>query len=817
MSENKYLGIDLGTTNSAAAVFDGSELVSIVNARGDINTPSVIRTTEKGIVVGDKAKRHLDSDPGNTFKEFKRLMGTQSASKADRNGKQWQAHELSAEVLKALRSLAEAQTSCSFDKVVITVPALFELPQSKATAEAARLAGFEKVELLPEPVASALASGWSDEHAGSVWLVYDLGGGTFDVSLLESRDGLLRVVAHDGDNFLGGRDIDTALVEWLLSQLEEHHSLTLNNSHADFHSVKRHLETSAEQAKIHLSKTARTAIELEFEYDDEEYEIDIEISQAILTRLCEPLIARSISICERLLTSQGLPREQLKRVVLVGGPAHMPIIQNLVARDLAPLAQSAEDPMSLVSRGAALYAATIGLACEANNTSIEETSSAKQNPHVWLQYPSVCSELNPTIMGRIVDNSCKAKKVQVVKDDQSWQGEIIEIGDDSVFIAEVTVLAGKKNRFLLHGFDALGNPTDIFHSTINIIHGIAISDPPLSRSIGVSLADGSVKTFVERGTPLPAKRTFVQSTIDTLTPKSGQKLNIPIVQGERRKARFCRKVGGLIIDSDELSQTLPVGSRVEITIEVDRGGDLRAQAFLPDQNKLIHGIAHLVMANAEPNNLRANWQTLNSRLTTLQQNAFRDGDEQAVNTLTSLVEHLQQSFNELERLDDDTDACQRLSRNLTDIEAEIEQFESREQVEILAEECENTYYHTASMVEQYGGPTEKRVLQDCAKQLENILKLKRQGEMERLIERLEQLYHAAHKKSPEFWVDIFYSWASHVHEANNPKRANSLVENGHKAIEKKELSKLRGITEELYSLMPERVKGDGGTHDSGIY
>ncbi|VAW71003.1 Chaperone protein DnaK, partial [hydrothermal vent metagenome] len=325
-SDTKYLGIDLGTTNSAVAIFVDGEVKTLLNTRGEVNTPSVVRVTPNAIVVGSKAKKHLHSDFANTFKEFKRLMGTESLSKADRNGHCWSAQALSAELLKSLRTLADEQAQCNFDKVVITVPALFELPQSKATAEAARMAGFDKVELLPEPVASGLAAGWSNECSDTAWLVYDLGGGTFDASLLESRDGLLRVVGHDGDNFLGGRDIDSTIVSWIKEQLQEKHSLSLLPEHNDYKQAIRHLEDAAETAKIRLSSTTQSVIELEFEYDDEDYEFDLGFSRETLKTLCAPLIQRSIDICKRLLKTQGLDLEHLQRVVLVGGPAHMPLI-----------------------------------------------------------------------------------------------------------------------------------------------------------------------------------------------------------------------------------------------------------------------------------------------------------------------------------------------------------------------------------------------------------------------------------------------------------------------------------------------------------
>ncbi|MCA9677754.1 MAG: Hsp70 family protein, partial [Myxococcales bacterium] len=223
MANPLYAGFDLGTSNSAAAVFDGEQVTVIRNAQGGTITPSVVRIDRTGrATVGTRARRFLEQDGANTATEFKRLMGTGKTIRFPAAGVDKRPEELAAEVLKALRADLADQLGVAVDRAVISVPALFELPQSAATSDAARLAGFERVELLQEPIASALAAGWraDDDGAGS-WLVYDLGGGTFDVSLLETRDGLLRVVGHEGDNFLGGRDFDWAITEHVAARLAD--------------------------------------------------------------------------------------------------------------------------------------------------------------------------------------------------------------------------------------------------------------------------------------------------------------------------------------------------------------------------------------------------------------------------------------------------------------------------------------------------------------------------------------------------------------------------------------------------------------------
>lgn len=814
--EIMYLGIDLGTSNSAAAIFDGSDTEMVLNGLGNVNTPSVVWVSAKGLVIGEKAKRQLFKDSANTYKEFKRLMGTQSTGKPDRTGQRWTAEALSAEVLKSLKKQAETQASTEFDRAVITVPALFELPQSRATSEAARLAGFSKVELLPEPVASALASGWSEEHAGTAWLVYDLGGGTFDVSLLEARDGLLRVVAHGGDNFLGGRDFDRVLVNWFLEQLQLQDELSLDPSHPDYHNVLRRLEHVAEEVKIALSKELQVVAEIEFEYDDAAYEIDLPLTRQQFSGLCEPLVRQSIDICLNLLRSQGLPLQQLSRVVLVGGPAHMPVIQSMVKAHLAPLAESDEDPMCLVAKGAALFAATAGLGCEPKDPEVQ--TPGQQSYQWWLQFPTVCSELNPAIMGRLVDTAVPVHAVVIARDDASWTSAPVQLDDTKLFMVEVPVRSGRKNSFVLTAYDAQNRLLETRCQPIHIVHGVSISDPPLARSIGLSLADGTVKTFIERGTPLPAKRSFVQHVVDILEPGSGRTLTIPIVQGERRQARFCRKVGGLIIDAAQLKQTLPVGSAVEITIEVDRGGDLRAQAFLPGQDLLVDGVAQLVMDDAEPATIRASWQALNSRLTRLQRDAFRDSNEALIGLLTPLAHQLHVIGADMPGIEQDTDARQRITRTLMEIEAEVDHFEGLEQVEMLAEECERLFFSTSNLVQRYGDVMEKQLLDECSKQFTKALKHTRQTELERIIERLEQLFHAVHRKTPDFWYDIFQHWSSLAHLASDRKKARVLVDKGIKAMASKDVRKLEALSHELYALMPEKEKHrQGSSYDSGIY
>lgn len=808
-----YLGIDLGTTNSAIARFDGETVTVIPNKRGQSVTPSIVRITNDSVTVGERARKFLHSDPLNTHREFKRLMGTGKTTEPDGCGKQWLPEQLSAEVLKSLLDDAEIGTGLRPTHAVVTVPALFELPQSKATAEAARLAGLEKIELLPEPVASALAAGWTEDAVGQSWLVFDLGGGTFDVSLIEARDGLLRVVGHDGDNFLGGRDIDRRLLDWICQQLSQRHDITLDKHDPALRSVMAALHSEAEQAKIRLSTQPKTSIEIDIEINGEELIDDIELTRAELEVLCQPLIRRALDICQRLLKEHGLSTHDLGKVVLVGGPAHMPIIQERIQQELAPLAANSGDPMTLVAQGAALYAATIDFGSARCDTTAAATGSK-----FWLQYPTVCSDLEPTVIGRLVESHGPAPKHVVLSlSDGSWQSAPAELSADGVFLLSAQLKPAKANTFTLTYLGAGGSPVDAQPQKISIVHGLTLSDPPLSRSVGVALANGFVKTFIDRGTPLPARRSFVQTTIDTLVPGSGAQLNIPIVQGERTKARFCRKVGNLVIAANALKKPLHAGASIEITIEVDRGGNLDAKALIVDQQVLITGVAQLLIPGADPAALQAQWQSLKRRLTLLQQDAFRSRDETMIRRLSTVQEQLSEVGTDLVQIEHDEDSSQRLHRNLMEMEAEVESLESRGQLELLVEECEGKYFDAAYHVDQWGNEVERKILAETATRFRTAAEQGRMTELERAIEQLERITASAYRRSPDFWADQFSYTAARVHEAKDLKRAQRLVEQGRALLEQGRREELRGITEALWSIMPDVLRTAEHTHDSGVF
>ncbi|MGE0550389.1 MAG: Hsp70 family protein [Kofleriaceae bacterium] len=808
-----YVGIDLGTTNSAAAVFDGERVSVIRNAQGATVTPSVVRIDKQGrITVGTRARRFLEQDPTNTVGEFKRLMGTGKAIDFPAASAAKKPEQLSAEILKALRQDITDQLGVSVERAVISVPALFELPQSSATSEAARLAGFARVELLQEPIASALAAGWrADDDGAGTWLVFDLGGGTFDASLLETRDGLLRVVSHDGDNFLGGRDFDWAITEHLASQL----AIVPRRNNPEHAAALRALRLAAEDAKIELSRNERAQVSLTqpLSIDGSDVDVDLELTRSTVEQLCAPLVDRALEVCVRLLTANGLGPGRLGKIVLVGGPTVMPMVRQRVAARLEAAIVDGHDPMTLVAQGAALYAATAGL--DGRATTLAAT--AKPGRQVWLQYPAVSSDLTPHVVGKFVGENPPAK-VKLIRADGGWSSGEATVGPDGTFMTTVTLLPRRACTFQIEARTTTGDPVDVTPAGITIVQGLTIGDPPLSRTLGVALANGHVQIYLERGAPLPARRTFTHHTIETIAKGSSESvLRIPIVQGELMQADLCRLVGTLDIGGDAVKDTVPTGSAVEVTIELDRGGRLAARALVPAIGQVFEHVAHLLVPDASPDSLEATIRDLQRQLMELRADAFRHGLGQTIEKLDKVESRLAEAERDIDAAHGgDADAAQRARRALIDIDATMAEADLARKWPELDSAAQHAAISASATVGMHGTDAERTLLHEVLAAMDKARRDKDAAELERQMQLANRLSNAAFNRTPEAWEWYFEHAASEVGNAKDLPRAHKLVTQGKTAIDRGDTPELRRIVKELWQLLPEDSEARKKSFDSGV-
>src|SRR5918911_1558032 len=374
---SKVIGIDLGTTNSVVAVIEGGEPVVIVNQEGGRTTPSVVGFTKDGErLVGQVAKRQAVTNPQNTVFSIKRFMGRRMNEVGEEirrvpykvvvgqndmavvevQGKRYTPPEISAMILQKMKQTAEDYLGFSVSKAVITVPAYFNDAQRQATKDAGRIAGLEVLRIINEPTAAALAYGL-EKKDGKTIAVYDLGGGTFDISVLEIGDGVFEVKSTNGDTFLGGEDFDMRLVDYLADEFRKDQGIDLRKDRL----ALQRLKEAAEKAKIELSSSTQTEINLPFITADASgpKHLTTKLTRAKFEALVDDLVQKTVDPCRQALKDAGLSAAEINEVVLVGGMTRMPRVQDVVKQLFGKEPHKGVNPDEVVAVGAAIQAGVL--------------------------------------------------------------------------------------------------------------------------------------------------------------------------------------------------------------------------------------------------------------------------------------------------------------------------------------------------------------------------------------------------------------------------------------------------------------------------
>ena len=355
----KIIGIDLGTTNSCVAVYEGGEPVVITNPEGSRTTHSVVafsKNDSKERIVGQTAKRQAIQNPERTVMSIKRKMGTNET--VDIDGKKYTPQEISAMILQKLKADAEAYLGTKVTQAVITVPAYFNDAQRQATKDAGKIAGLEVLRIINEPTAAALAYGVDKEGMDQKVMIFDLGGGTFDVSILEISDGVFEVLSTNGNTRLGGDDFDQRIIDWLADSFQKEHGIDLRN---DKMALQR-LKDAAETAKIELSGTMSANINLPFITADQNgpVHLDMNLTRAKFNELTADLVADTITPCKQALKDAGLDVSQINKVLLVGGSTRIPAVQEAVKNFCGKDPFKGINPDECVAIGAAIQGGVLG-------------------------------------------------------------------------------------------------------------------------------------------------------------------------------------------------------------------------------------------------------------------------------------------------------------------------------------------------------------------------------------------------------------------------------------------------------------------------
>lgn len=841
MASNKIIyGIDLGTTNSAIAKFENGQAVIKKSELGGDTTPSCVYVTPKGrFTVGQKAYTQMGKDlvnqyvkPGykkNTFIEFKRIMGTNEtvySSNLEKQGDnaQMTPEMLSAEVLKTLRSYILDE---DVKEAVITVPALFNNNQKDATKRAAKLAGFDHFELIQEPVAASVAYGLGSKMKNAFWLVFDFGGGTFDAALMKIEDGIMKAVDTAGNNHLGGKDIDKAIVEQIIiPYLSSNFTIDdclKNEAFLDMWKPK------AEEAKISLSFNEnydlQTDLGDDFGTDDDgtEFELDLSISQSDLEPVARPIFQKAIDITKQLLEKNNIDGKSLGALILVGGPTHSPILRSMLREQVTPNVDTSIDPMTAVACGAALYGSTIDVPEDIIDS---RRDRSKVQLEISVKSTSVMDS-EPCAIKFLKSKSLEYQDSSVYVEFSRADGgfssgkiEINQIGD----IVDLILKPDSTNVFNIYCYNSIGDKIDCEPNSVSIIHGIdGIGDAVLPLHLGIATTDDDddvVFTPLEglkKNMPLPGygKNGKIKLCTDKdIRPgMSSDKIIIPILQTnqdveqlkkEHKKLKmiFCTRVYEMTITGDDIPSLLPAGSEINITVHAEKSGTL--DSFVVDipylnwDKDIINKLDKHVQSDSDNSIYLAEIDTARKKLNELNNNQMSKEFEEAA-----------ESYSGASDRDSKDQALEQLKLILSKIDTEY----SLGDWQRMENKLKGMYQELVEDNQKYGNEKTTAAIRQLKNDVDRVIAAKDINAAEDLYDTLWDMdYKIA---EVEFYIAWIKQWNRNFAQKkwSNPSRARSLVNQGMQMITSGQptADELRPIAFELSDMLPrsEKPQNDG--------
>lgn len=827
MARNKIdYGIDLGTTNSAICRMEKGEPVVIKTDVLKDTMPSCISVNKKGsIKAGDSAYNTMKQDKrratkswhkgaSNTYVEFKRTMATDTQYPCSNLRKSFSSEELSAEVLKALKSFV---TDEKFSSVVITVPAKFTVNQKTATMEAAKMAGFKHCELLQEPIAASMAYGVSSEEKDGLWMVFDFGGGTFDAALLKVEDGIMQVFDTEGDNYLGGKNLDYAIVDnIIIPYLQENYAIDGYLQDEEKKEVLRDaMKTYAEDAKNQLSFKDHEDIisnlgDLGEDEDGEEIELDLTLSQAQVFDVMRPYFQKAVDICKNLIQRNNLNGSQITKLILVGGPTHSPLIRQMLKEQVTPNVDTSIDPMTAVATGAALYASTMDAEVsdkEIKVGTVKLDISYESTTVEMAEYVPVCLAEGPTL-NRVF--------VEFVRGDKAWASGKVEINSKGD-VVELNLLEGKANSFNISCYDDKGNILPCFPDEITIIQGSVVGAAPLPYNIAIARWDRNKKRTVirmakglEKNKPLPATGVIndLKTTSQLRPGVSSDVLTVPIHQvddfeeAEGKSASLYEHVADVVITGEDVDTLMPADSLVDVTLKVDSSEQMRLEVrFL------------------------ATGFTVEKVLDTSKKHTMEDTNEQiskgfaeaenATKTLSESgidVNELQEELAAIRTDNENTTEKKEVLNHLRELLRKIEKLDAGTEWERVEKELREEFDKLEKAQEDLGNERSAQLVDQLRTQTDNAIRSKNVQVGREVLEQVTRLF---------FELTILFQCMGFIRYCNerfasllwkDSSRARQLVNRGMEQINNNPTTEgLRPIAAELLELLPK----DGPHPDGG--
>jgi molecular chaperone DnaK len=799
-------GIDLGTTNSAIAVLKGVTVDIIKNNSDTDITPSAVSIRKNALYVGERAKNQISDFPDDAFGEFKRRMGTDFVYQFKASGLSKSPEELSSEVLKSLKADVQARTGEVLEASVITVPAAFELHQCEGTRKAAALAGLRESPLLQEPVAAALAYGFQINDRKAYWLVYDFGGGTFDAAVIKSEEGTIQVVNHGGDNFLGGSDIDWAIVNQLFVPrlIKDRNLRSLDGGDVLWRPALAKLKRAAEIAKIELSRSDRSIVEVTrlVGPDSNEFEFEFEVRKADVIAVAEPFIRRSVEICQRVLREKNLNKTDIERVVLVGGPTLAPYFREELNSGLGIALDYSVDPLTVVARGAAIFAGTQRLS-SGKRADVQSGQFA-----IDFKYQPVGVDSEPTVGGKVsgsIETDFTGFSVELINAKTKWSSGKIALRKDGVFITTLRAERGERNSFSVGLFDSGGRKKSAAPDTLTYTIGAVVDEQHLINSMGIATAPNDFDKFFSRGDGLPLKGMRTYHTVRAIQRgKDGQLIKIPVVEGENLLADRNRLVGSLTIEAGHITRDLPVGSEIEVTLRVDASRIITVEAYVPVLDEEFRGKLELVRNDRDPALLQKDFESEMNRFDELKDKASTAGAGTAQELISQAANSpLMREVTELINIKGNPDAAAKCEKRLLELKVKLDEAADALEWPSLIAEARQTLGYLIEADKAHGNAEQHAQTSKLAVDIERLARKERPDEELRgKIEQVRRLWITIFTAQPEFWVGQLQELEKQVDSMSDQARANRLLNQGRAFVSQNNLDGLRNVVKELWNLLP---------------
>jgi len=756
MARNKIdYGIDLGTTNSAICRMEKGKPVIIKTDVQMDTMPSCVSVNKKSsIKVGQTAYNTMSQDKrratkswhkgaSNTYVEFKRTMATDTQYPCTNLNKNFSSEELSAEVLKTLKSFVTDET---FSSVVITVPAKFTVNQKTATMEAAKMAGFKHCELLQEPIAASMAYGVSSEEKNGLWMVFDFGGGTFDAALLKVEDGIMQVFDTEGDNYLGGKNLDYAIVDnIIIPYLQENYAVDGYLQDEEKKEVLRDaMKTYAEDAKNQLSFKDHEDIisnlgDLGEDEDGKEIGLDLTLTQEQAFDVMRPYFQKAVDICKNLVQRNNLNGSQITKLILVGGPTHSPLIRQMLREQVTPNVDTNIDPMTAVATGATLYASTLDAKVSDNDIKVGTVK-------LDVCYESTTVEMTEYVPVCLTDSSAFNKVfVEFVRGDKAWASGKVEINSNGD-VVELNLLEGKTNSFNISCYDDKGNVLPCFPNEITIIQGSVVGAPPLPYNIGIGIWSEEKKRSViemvkgmEKNKPLPATGIVERDlkTTNQLRPGvASDILTVPVYQTDDfdeaagKPTSHYEYVADVVITGDEVDTFIPEGSLVNITLKADSSEQMKIEVHFLATDVTIEKIFDTGKKHTledTNNQINKGFDEAEASIETLEESGIGVGD-------------LRAELSSLRTDNENTTEKKEVLKHLRDLLRKIEKLEAGTEWQRVEKELREEFDRLEKAQEELGNDKSAQLANQLRTQTDNAIRTKNVQVGRQVLEQVRSLY-----------------------------------------------------------------------------